>query len=116
MLVVNEQKRTLPEFTAFFVRKQPKGTGTNTLLEGPITKVPPGQLKNPEAIVLEDVATTGASALKAVATLRYQGINVDHVFVVVDRLEGAAELLAESKVQLHSLFKITDFGIEPNRG
>jgi orotate phosphoribosyltransferase len=52
---------------------------------------------------LEDIATTGQSALDAVEALRDEGVTVDRVLVVVDRQEGASELLAEADVQLESL-------------
>ena len=54
-------------------------------------------------VVLEDIATTGKSALSAVRALREAGATVDRVLVVVDREEGARETLAEENVELASL-------------
>jgi orotate phosphoribosyltransferase len=53
--------------------------------------------------VLEDIATTGQSAIDAVEALRDAGAVVDRVLVVVDRQEGASENLAEHGVELDSL-------------
>ncbi|MFB6085310.1 MAG: orotate phosphoribosyltransferase [Halodesulfurarchaeum sp.] len=83
------------------VRKQTKGYGTGNRIEGTLPKDEP-------VVVLEDVATTGKSALSAVEALREAGVEVDRVLVVVDREEGAAELLKESGVTLESLVTATD--------
>jgi orotate phosphoribosyltransferase len=53
--------------------------------------------------VLEDIATTGRSALDAVEALRNAGATVERVLVVVDRGEGARELLADAGVELDAL-------------
>ena len=83
------------------VRKQTKGYGTGNRIEGNLPEDEP-------VVVLEDVATTGKSALSAVKALREAGAQVDRVLVVVDREEGAAELLAEHDVALESLITATD--------
>lgn len=83
------------------VRKQTKGYGTGNRIEGRLTADEP-------VVVLEDVATTGKSALSAVEALRDAGAEVDRVLVVVDREEGATELLEESDVTLESLVTATD--------
>ncbi|MFW5965712.1 MAG: orotate phosphoribosyltransferase [Halodesulfurarchaeum sp.] len=78
------------------VRKEAKGYGTGNRIEGEFPSA--GRV-----VVLEDVATTGKSALSAVQALREVGASVDHVLVVVDREEGARERLAEHGVTLESL-------------
>jgi orotate phosphoribosyltransferase len=83
------------------VRKQTKEYGTANRVEGTLPEDEP-------VIVLEDVATTGKSALSAVEALREAGATVDRVLVVVDREEGAAELLAEHGVTLESLVTASD--------
>lgn len=83
------------------VRKQTKAYGTGNRIEGTL---PEG---NP-VVVLEDVATTGKSALSAVEALREAGAQVDRVLVVVDREEGATELLEAEGVTLESLVTATD--------
>ncbi|MBS3761156.1 orotate phosphoribosyltransferase [Halodesulfurarchaeum sp.] len=83
------------------VRKQTKGYGTGNRIEGRLTA-------DETVVVLEDVATTGKSALSAVEALRDAGAQVDRVLVVVDREEGATETLEESDVTLESLVTATD--------
>jgi len=59
-------------------------------------------------VVLEDIATTGKSALDAVEALRGAGAVVDRVLVVVDREEGASDLLAEHGIELEALLTASD--------
>ena len=77
-------------------RKQAKAYGTGNRIEG---RLEAGE----EVVVLEDIATTGQSAVDAVEALREAGAVVDRVLVVVDREEGATERLAEHDVKLDSL-------------
>jgi orotate phosphoribosyltransferase len=73
---------------AFFVRKQAKEHGTQSLVEG----LPRGEtLKGKRVVILEDVTTTGGSSMKAIEQVRAEGAIVDRVLTVVDRQEGAAE-------------------------
>ena len=60
-------------------------------------------------IVLEDTATTGGSAIKAVNTLREGGFDVIGVLAICDRLEGAAEAMAEAKLPFRALYTRHDF-------
>ncbi len=83
------------------VRKEPKNHGTMDLIEG---EVAPGD----KFVIVEDVATTGGSALRVVSALRDKGANVSRVVVVVDREEGAAEMLKGHGIELVSLFKVKD--------
>ncbi|MGQ9588565.1 MAG: orotate phosphoribosyltransferase [Thermoplasmata archaeon] len=83
------------------VRKEPKDHGTRDLIEGDVS---PGE----KFIVVEDVATTGGSTLKVVSALREKGANVSKAVVVVDREEGAREMLTEHGIELISLFKAKD--------
>jgi orotate phosphoribosyltransferase len=78
------------------VRKSTKEYGTGNRIEG---RFEPGE----ELVVLEDIATTGGSALSAVEALREAGAVVERVLVVVDREEGARENLAEADVELEAL-------------
>jgi len=77
-------------------RKQAKEYGTGNRIEGALDD-------GEEVVVLEDIATTGQSAIDAVEALREAGAVVDRVMVVVDRQEGAAENLAEHGIELESL-------------
>ncbi|WP_336001347.1 orotate phosphoribosyltransferase [Halorientalis halophila] len=82
-------------------RKQAKEYGTGNRIEGDLAE-------GEEVVVLEDIATTGQSAVDAVEALREAGAVVDRVIVVVDRQEGAAENLAEHDVELESLLTADD--------
>jgi orotate phosphoribosyltransferase len=83
------------------VRKKTKEYGTANRIEG---RFDAGE----RVVVLEDIATTGTSALDAVEALRKAGAVVDRVVVVVDRQEGARELLADNDVELEALVTASD--------
>jgi orotate phosphoribosyltransferase len=83
------------------VRKSAKEYGTGNRIEGRFEE-------GEELVVIEDIATTGGSAIDAVEALREAGATVDRVLVVVDREEGAAELLEEHDAELASLLTATE--------
>ena len=58
--------------------------------------------------VLEDVTTTGESAMKAVDVLRDLDYNVNRVVTIVDRQDGASELMKSQNVELVSLVKLEE--------
>jgi len=88
---------------AFYVRKEPKGHGTQKWVEGDKT-VRPG---TPVAIV-EDVCTTGASTLSAIERARLHGLEVKRVIALVDREEGGREAV-EREAPFTALFRRSDF-------
>jgi orotate phosphoribosyltransferase len=81
---------------AFTVRKEPKSHGTGQLIEGPFS---PGD----RVAVVEDVITTGASALRAATAIRSNGGIVAGVLAVVDRSEGGREALEDEGLQVIAL-------------
>jgi orotate phosphoribosyltransferase len=87
--------------SAFIVRKEAKehGTGKQIELAGDI---PEGAT----VVVLDDSVTTGGSTLKAVEAVRRAGFHVCGAACVVDRQEGAHDLLAAAGVELVSLFTL----------
>ena len=87
---------------ALIIRKEPKGHGTTSQIEGPL---PPKQSK---IVVLEDVVTTGGSSLKAVNVLRDAGYFVNKVITIVDRLESDPNIWYNNDIELKSLFTIND--------
>lgn len=90
---------------AFFVRKQAKEHGTQSLVEG----LPRGEtLKGRRVVILEDVTTTGGSSLKAIAAVRAEGATVVRVLTVVDREEGAAEAFKAADVPFQALVTATE--------
>mgnify|MGYP001191084418 FL=1 len=86
------------------VRKEPKGHGTQAWIEGPALPL------NTEVTVLEDVITTGGSAIKAVEKLRDAGYTVSEIITIVDRQEdGEADIkMKDANIKLKSLFTIAD--------
>lgn len=92
--------------SAFFIRKQAKEHGTRSLIEG---LAPNHSLAGKQVIVLEDVTTTGGSALKAVDAVRAEGGTVLAVITVVDRQEGAEEAFAAAGLAFRSLLTKGDF-------
>lgn len=87
---------------ALIIRKEAKGHGTQAYIEGATLK--PGA----KVVVLEDVVTTGQSAMKAVERLRAAGYVVDRVLTLVDREQGGAEYYAAHKLQFETIFTIRD--------
>jgi orotate phosphoribosyltransferase len=88
----------------FLVRKDEKEHGKAGRIVGPIK---PGQ----RCIVIEDVTTTGGSAMDAVECVQAFGAQVVQVFSVVDRLAGGAALFASKGIPFASLMTIKDLGL-----
>jgi len=86
---------------ALIVRKNPKGYGTKEVIEG--NKPPKGSV----VTVLEDVTTTGNSAIKAVNVLRDAGYIVNRVVAIVDRMEDH-KVWYNNKLEFVSIFKLED--------
>ena len=91
---------------AFFVRKKPKEHGAKLLIEG-LAK--DESLAGKRVAVIEDVTTTGGSAMKAVETVKEAGAEVALVFTMVDRQEGAAETFAAAGLPFRALFLAEEF-------
>ena len=87
---------------ALIIRKEPKGHGTGAWIEGPL---PPEGTK---ITVLEDVVTTGGSAIKAVEKLRDAGYVVERVVAILDRQEGGKDAMLEANLELISLFQLPE--------
>lgn len=82
-------------------RKQQKEHGTGNLIEGNFAD-------GEEIIIIEDITTTGQSAIDAALSLREAGAEVSRVFVVVDREEGAHQTLANHDLELEALVTASD--------
>ncbi|MGQ7790805.1 orotate phosphoribosyltransferase [Faunimonas sp. B44] len=94
---------------AVFVRKDVKAHGTRSLIEG----LAEGEtLEGRKVLVVEDVTTTGGSALKAVSSLRHAGAEIDDVLTLVDREEGADEAFVQAGLSLHALYRKSEFASE----
>ena len=90
------------DLNALIVRKEPKGYGTGAWIEGPLPEI------GSRVTVLEDVITTGGSAIKAVEKIRDAGYFVKRVLAIVDRQEGGADALDDAGLELYSLFTLED--------
>lgn len=89
----------------FFVRKKAKDHGTQSLVEG----LAEGEdLVGRRIVVLEDVTTTGGSALKAAEALKADGATVVCVITVVDRQEGATETFETAGMPFRALLTAQD--------
>jgi orotate phosphoribosyltransferase len=89
---------------SFVVRKEPKGHGTGQWIEGRKT-IPDGS----RVVVIEDVVTTGGSALKAIERCRVEKLEPVACLALVDRLEGGREAIEAQGVPLEALFTREDF-------
>jgi orotate phosphoribosyltransferase len=94
------------DLQAFFVRKKAKDHGAQKLVEG----LPKGEtLKGRNVAIVEDVTTTGGSAIQAVEAVRAEGGNVVLVLSIVDRLEGASDNFAALRLPFRALFTADEF-------
>jgi orotate phosphoribosyltransferase len=91
-------------YDAFVVRKEPKGHGTGQWIEGRKT-LPDGS----RVVVIEDVVTSGGSALKAIERCRIEQLVPVACLALVDRLEGGREAIDALGVPLRTLFTRKDF-------
>jgi orotate phosphoribosyltransferase len=86
---------------AFTVRKEPKAHGTGRQVEGPFRA-------GDRVVVIEDVITTGGSALRAATVLREAGAVIEGVLAVVDREEGGREALQAAGLDVRALARASD--------
>jgi orotate phosphoribosyltransferase len=94
----------------FWVRDQAKLHGTRKKIEGAALA------RGARVVVVDDVLTTGGSALKAASAVKEAGCDVIQAIALVDRLQGARELLEQHGIEFRSIFTIRDFGIDvPDR-
>ena len=87
---------------ALIVRKEPKGHGTGAWIEG---KLPPEGTK---ITILEDVITTGGSAIKAANKIIDAGFTVERIVSIVDRQEGGKDVIIDAGFESISLFTLED--------
>jgi orotate phosphoribosyltransferase len=90
-----------PPLRAFTVRKEAKAHGTGKLVEGPF-------VAGDRVVIVEDVITTGGSALRAVEAVRAAGGSVAGVLALVDREEGGREAIEAAGLQVHALTRARD--------
>lgn len=88
---------------AFIVRKEAKKHGMQKMIEGPLLQ------KGDRVVMVEDVITTGGSVLAAIQEVEKIGAKVVKVICLVDRNEGASELL--NKYNYTPIFSLKDLGL-----
>ena len=86
---------------AFTVRKEPKAHGTGKRVEGCFAA-------GDRVVVVEDVITTGGSALKAIQAVEAEGGTVLAVLALVDREEGGREAVEGAGYPVHALFRVSE--------
>ena len=91
---------------AFFVRKKPKEHGARLSVEG---LMPGESLTGKRVVIVEDVTTTGGSAMKAVEAAREAGAEVAFVLTIVDREEGATEAFAALSLAFRAIYRASEF-------
>lgn len=96
------------QLKGFIVRKEAKQHGTGRDVEGPV-------VAGDSAYIVEDVVTTGGSALQAIEKAEAAGVKILGVLAIIDRLEGGAEAFQAKGYTLQTLLTIRDFGIEPGK-
>ena len=79
-----------------YVRSKPKDYGTSKSVEGKVWE----EMK---VVMIDDVATTGGSVVKAIQSLKEAKVTVEDAYVIVNRMEGAEQALKEQGVTMHSL-------------
>jgi orotate phosphoribosyltransferase len=92
---------TAAPLRAFTVRKEAKTHGTGRLIEGPFHT-------GDRVAVIEDVITTGGSALRAVEAVRAAGGTVAGVLALVDREEGGRDALVSDGLPVVALARASD--------
>ena len=90
-----------PLIRAFTVRKDIKAHGTGKLIEGAFQA-------GDNALVVEDVITTGASALRAIDAIREAGGHVTTVLTLVDRGDGGRKVIERQGYPVISLFTLEE--------
>ncbi|TLX71127.1 MAG: orotate phosphoribosyltransferase [Thaumarchaeota archaeon] len=99
-----------------YIRQKPKDYGTENVIEG---KIADGS----RVLLVDDVGTTGLSLLNAVKALRASKMVVTDAFIIINRFEGARELLASENVRLYEItdrflskLKTNRFNLKPKNG
>jgi orotate phosphoribosyltransferase len=95
---------------AVFVRKAAKAHGTSLMVEG-LDDAGGETLDGKRVVLIDDVATSGGSILKAADQIAEAGGVMTDAIVILDREQGASEMLAERGITLHTLFTATELGV-----
>lgn len=96
-----------PPLDAFSVRKEAKGHGTKRQVEGNFRS-------GSRVVVVEDVITTGGSALQAIEVVRQAGAEVLGVLAVVDREQGGTGAIEARGLTVVALTTTSRLGLTPS--
>jgi orotate phosphoribosyltransferase len=99
--IAHEGTRSGRPLDAFTVRKEAKGHGAGKLIEGSFQR-------GMNVVIVEDVITTGESALRALRAVRDAGGQVLGILAVVDREEGGREWIEREKVRVAAMFRASE--------
>ncbi|MGC8555574.1 MAG: orotate phosphoribosyltransferase [Conexivisphaera sp.] len=99
-----------------YVRETPKLHGEMKMIEGVLSQ-------GDRVVLIDDLATTGGSLLRAAEAIRASGGRVEHAVVLIDREEGGSENLARAGITLHAVSRVSELlswleaagGIPPDR-
>lgn len=89
----------------FIIRKAPKPYGKQQQIEGPLLR------PDSRIVLIDDVATTGKSFVKSIEVLNKMGIKPLKAVCIVDRKEGAGQILSQHGCPLTSIFDLTNFSL-----
>lgn len=92
---------------AFSVRKEAKEHGTGKVIEGNFAA-------GRRVVVVEDVITSGGSAIRAIEAVKREGGAVVGVLAVVDREQGGREKIEQGGIEVVSITTLTKLGISNN--
>jgi len=67
-----------------------------------------GNVRNKRVLLIEDVTTSGGSALYGIETLRTAGAQADRVVTVVDREQGAEAMLSKQGIEFQPLVRVSE--------
>ena len=93
--------RTGADWDAFTVRKEPKGHGTGSQVEG-------GLPNDARVVVIEDSMTSGSSALRAAEVLADYGVEILGILTLVDREEGGRDAVTGAGYDLVTVFRAAE--------
>jgi len=83
------------------VRENKKTYGLQNVIEG--------NTFGKELILIEDVVTTGGSVMKTVETLESEGVKIRKIIIILDRGNGAIDLIRKKGYICETLFQIQEF-------
>ncbi len=99
--IAHASSREGRDIDAFTVRKQAKSHGTGRRVEGNL-------MAGNDVVVIEDVLTTGGSALDAIRAVEAEGARVLGVLTLVDREAGGSDRLAAEGYAVAALFTVSE--------